>query len=468
MLNYERKVIDFIRKHDLIQEGDYILAAVSGGPDSLSLLHLLNKYKAPWKIRVAAVCVDHMFRGEESLEEFLFVQKSCEEMDIPFYGERVDVQEVLEKRNEGLQEGARNVRYELFARLVKDEGFTKLAFGHHGDDQVETILMRLTRGSSMARSGMPVKREFHGAQIIRPLLSLAKTEILTYCSESGLEPKYDPSNEKRDYTRNRFRHEVLPFLKGENPLVHKKFQQFSEESAEDEAFLLNLAQEQMNSFLTKGKDQVIVDIKGFRLMPLPLQRRVIHLILNYLYKDRPSSLSSIHIQDVLAIIMKDSPSLSLDLPGNLKAIRSYNQCLFAFDGREGGSGDFCYTLNIGEKIELPDHRAFILQEAEDLNIHGDSVIFQKGSIAFPLRIRTRKPGDRMKVKGLNGTKKVKDIFIDEKIPVRLRDSWPVIEDDNGVVLWIPNLRKSVLACNETELCDPGEHVRLIFSQQTSS
>ncbi|MGF2614100.1 tRNA lysidine(34) synthetase TilS [Rossellomorea aquimaris] len=466
MLNYERKVIDFIRKHNLIQEGDSVLAAVSGGPDSLSLLHFLNKYKSLWGITVAAVCVDHMFRDEESHEEFLFVKRECGKMDIPFYGERVNVQQVLEERNEGLQEGARNVRYGLFAKLVQQEGFTKLAFGHHGDDQVETILMKLTRGSSLERSGIPVKRAFHGAQIIRPLLGLAKKEVLTYCSEISLETRQDPSNEKRDYTRNRFRHEVLPFLKGENPQVHLKFQQFSEEASEDEAFLMSLAQEKLNSILTKGRNEAIVDIKGFRLMPLPLQRRVIHLILSYLYKDRPSSLSSIHIQDVLAIIMKDSPSLSLDLPGNLKAIRSYNQCIFTFGGRAEGSGGFCYTLNIGERIELPDHRAIILQEAEDTDVHAGSVIFQKGSIAFPLRVRTRKQGDRMKVKGLNGTKKVKDIFINEKIPARLRDKWPIIEDDNGEVLWIPALKKSVYACDEPG--NPGEHVRLIFLQQTSS
>jgi tRNA(Ile)-lysidine synthase len=467
MHNYERKVLAFIKKHNLIQDGDSILAAVSGGPDSLSLLYFLNKYKRLWRAKVTAVCVDHMFRAEQSYEELLFVKKTCEEMDIPFFGERVNVQAFLEEHNAGLQEGAREIRYSLFGRLVKEEGFTKLAFGHHGDDQVETILMRMTKGSSgMAKVGIPVKRGFHDAVIIRPLLSLSKQEILSYCSENGLHPRIDPSNEKQDYTRNRFRQEVLPFLKNENPQAHLKFQQFSEETAEDEVFLLGLAKEKMGSVLTKTEDEAIVDIQAFRPMPLPLQRRVIHLILNYLYKDRPSSLSSIHIQDVLAIIMKDSPSLSLNLPGNLKAIRSYNQCTFRFEGRTEGSGDFCYTLNIGERIELPDQRAFALQEAEFQPIHADSVIFQKGSVAFPLRIRTRKPGDRMKVKGLNGTKKVKDIFIDEKIPVRLRDTWPIVEDDNGNILWIPNLKLSDFACSQAN--DPGSYVRLIFSEQTSS
>ncbi|WP_421382571.1 tRNA lysidine(34) synthetase TilS [Bacillus salacetis] len=467
MKTYERKVLKFIEKHDLIQAGDSILAAVSGGPDSLSLLHFLNKYKRFLKVKVAAVCVDHMFRGEQSHEELLFVKRACEEMDIPFFGERVNVQEFLDEHNAGLQEGARNIRYNLFARLIEEEGFTKLAFGHHGDDQVETILMRMTKGSSgMAKSGIPVKREFHEAEIIRPLLCLSKQEISNYCSESGLDPRFDPSNEKGDYTRNRFRREVLPFLKKENPLVHLKFQQFSEETAEDEVFLLSLAEEKMAKVLTRTEDEAIVDIQAFRPMPLPLQRRVIHLILNYLYKDRPSSLSSIHIQDVLAIIMKDSPSLSLDLPGNLKVIRSYNQCTFRFDGRTEGSGDFCYSLNIGERIELPDQRVFDLQEADFHPIHANSVIFQKGSVAFPLRIRNRKPGDRMKVKGLNGTKKVKDIFIDEKIPVRLRDTWPIVEDDNGNILWIPNLKISDFACSQAS--DPGNYVRLIFSEQTSS
>jgi tRNA(Ile)-lysidine synthase len=467
MQTYEGKVTGFIKKHNLIQDGDSILAAVSGGPDSLSLLYFLNKYKKLWDAKVAAVCVDHMFRGEQSHEELLFVKKTCEKMGIPFYGESVNVQGLLDERKTGLQEGARNVRYSLFERLIKEEGYTKLAFGHHGDDQVETILMRLTRGSSgLLKSGIPVKRDFHGAEIIRPLLCLSKEEITSYCSEKGLEPRFDPSNEKLDYTRNRFRHAVLPFLKEENPQVHHKFQQFSEETAEDEAFLLAMAEEKLDSVLTKTEDEAVIDIHAFRLMPLPLQRRVIHLILNYLYEARPSSLSSIHIQDVLAIIWKDSPSLSLDLPGSLKAIRSYDQCRLTFEGKAEGIADFCYTLNIGERIELPDQRAFTLLEADQHSLNTDSVFFQKSSVALPFRIRNRNPGDRMKVKGLNGTKKVKDIFIDEKIPARLRDTWPIVEDNNGEILWLPNLKVSSLASNESG--DKSDFLRLIFSEQTSS
>ncbi|WP_240628650.1 tRNA lysidine(34) synthetase TilS [Bacillus salacetis] len=467
MQNYERKVTGFIKKHSLIREGDSILAAVSGGPDSLSLLYFLNKYKRLWDARIAAVCVDHMFRGEQSYEELLFVKKTCEKMGIPFYGERVNVQEILEESNTGLQEGARNVRYEIFAKVMKEEGFTKLAFGHHGDDQVETILMRMTRGSSgLLKGGIPVRRVFHGAEIIRPLLCLSKEEISVYCSDNGLEPRLDPSNEKLDYTRNRFRQKVLPFLKLENPQVHLKFQQFSEETAEDEEYLLAMAEEKMDSVITKTMDEAVIDIQGFRMMPLPLQRRMIHLILNYLYKERPSSLSSIHIQDVVAIIMKDSPSLSLDLPGNLKAIRSYNQCILTFDGRAEGTSDFCYTLNIGERIELPGQRAFALQKAENHSQEGDSVLFDKSRVAFPFRIRNRRPGDRIKVKGLNGTKKVKDIFIDEKIPVSHRDTWPVVEDNNGEILWLPKLKVSSLSCEEPS--DINDCVRLIFSEQTSS
>ncbi|WP_456272810.1 tRNA lysidine(34) synthetase TilS [Bacillus sp. AK031] len=466
MFSYERKVIDFIKKHQLIEQGDSVLAAVSGGPDSLSLLYFLDKYKKLWDLRLAAVCIDHMFRGEQSHEELLFVKGFCEERGIPFFGERVDVQGYLDQQKLGLQEGARKVRYKVFDGLMKGQGFTKLALGHHGDDQIESIMMRITRGSSgMTRSGIPFRREFGKGHIIRPLLCLSKLEITSYCVDTGLNPRHDPSNDKQDYTRNRFRHRVLPFLKEENPLVHLKFQQFSEEQAEDEAFLQVLAEEKLESMLTKNKDGAAVDIPAFRAMPLPLQRRMIHLILNYLYKDRPSSLSSIHIQDVLAIIMKDSPSLSLDLPGNLKAVRSYDECSFTF-GRPEGSKDFCYTLDIGESIELPDQQAFILQSAEDQHGGAPSVIFQKERVAFPLRIRNRKPGDRMKVKGLNGTKKVKDIFIDEKIPVSLRDAWPIIEDDAGEILWIPKLRKSVFASDEAE--ETGNYVRLIFSQQTSS
>lgn len=179
-----------------------------------------------------------------------------------------------------------------------------VALGHHGDDQVETILMRLVRGSTpKGYAGIAVKRPFHNGYLIRPLLGVTKEEIVDYCNKLNLMPRIDPSNKKEVYTRNRLRKYVLPHLKEENPQMHEKFQKFSVQMQEDEAYLQELAFEKMNKVITKSDKQISLSIPAFESMSMPLQRRGIQLILNYLYEYKiPSSLSSIHIDKLIEFL----------------------------------------------------------------------------------------------------------------------------------------------------------------------
>ncbi|WP_411334268.1 tRNA lysidine(34) synthetase TilS [Metabacillus indicus] len=444
-----------------------VVIGVSGGPDSLALLHLFIRLRSEFGLSLAVAHVDHMFRGAESALEMGFVKDFCRNHDVLCEAVQIDVPKYAEENPEmSLQSAARECRYSFFESVMKKHHAPFIALGHHGDDQIETILMRMTRGSAgTALAGISEQREFAGGSIIRPLLSADKREILEYCSLNHLAPRFDPSNEKLDYTRNRFRKQVLPFLKEENPKVHGRFQYFSRTFKEDEEFLQELSKEKLNTVLKrKEKHEAELDIDLFNTLPMPLQRRCIQLILNYLYEDQPSSLSSIHIESLQSLLSHTHPSGSLDYPDGLKVIKSYQTCLFTFEQIKDQS--FSRTVQIPSSTVLPDGHLLtckIISGKPDEWIAGNDVfVMPAKSLTKPLLIRTRRQGDKIKLKGMNGTKKVKDIFIDAKVPVHRRNSWPVLEDGSGKILWLPGLKKSSF---EDAGCGAGDYVVLQYKEQ---
>ncbi|MFK9094948.1 tRNA lysidine(34) synthetase TilS [Bacillus salipaludis] len=443
----ESKVESFLNRHTFNLENKKIIVGVSGGPDSLALLHYLLKEKEKKNLTIVAAHVDHMFRGEESFLDAMFVKSFCEQHGgVPFEMVRINVPEIMEATGKSSQIAARDVRYDFYLKMMEKYQFPYLALGHHGDDQMETMLMRLTRGSSgKARAGIPFIRPFHDGTIFRPFLCLTKDEIQRYCKEHNLTPRIDPSNEKGIYSRNRFRKQVLPFLKSENSHVHEHFQRFSEELQSDEAFLQELTVERLHTVVTKREeDKITIDIKRLLEMPLPLQRRGIQLILNYLYKEKPASLSAIHIDQVFSLIHHHEPSGKLDFPNGLKVIRSYFQLAFQF--QEIITEPYAYEISEPGTIMLPTGRSIRIDyvEREIADPQHNTVFFNAESINWPIIIRTRKKGDRMTLKGMQGSKKLKDIFIDQKVPVQDRDNWPVITDKEGFIIWLPDLKKSSL------------------------
>lgn len=457
----KKKVIEFIREHNLIQEGSKLVVGVSGGPDSLALLHFLKQLQQEWNIALIAAHMDHMFRGEESYQDYLFVEAICKDWGILFEGTRADVPAYIEKTGASPQVAARTLRFQFFESVMHKYRATELVLGHHGDDQIETMLMRLSRGATgTARAGIQAKRSFASGKMIRPFLGVTKEQILTYASENGLQPRHDPSNDKNDYVRNRFRHEVVPFLKEENPLVHEHFQRFSEELFEDEGFLQQLAREKMEQvWVERSKDRVIVHIDAVLNMPKPLQKRVLQLILNYLYSTKPSSLSALHIKQLVSLFLLQKPSAELNLPEGLIAEKSYQHCIFYFKKRK--NIEYAMPLELPGETFLPNGYKVKAQYLENVVPVGgnDVIVISPADVVLPLWVRTRKKGDRMSVKGLNGTKKIKDIFINEKIPKFERDSWPIITDQNDQILWLPNLKKSYI---ETD-CQSKEP-RLLYLQ----
>ncbi|MBA2876721.1 tRNA lysidine(34) synthetase TilS [Thermaerobacillus caldiproteolyticus] len=444
------KVHSFIKKHQLLTPNSTVVVGVSGGPDSLALLHFFCTIQHDWNLTVIAAHVDHMFRGKESAEDMNFVKHVCEKFGIICETKQINVPSFQRQWKISAQEAARECRYRFFKEVMEKHSATYLALAHHGDDQIETILMRLVRGSNgRGYAGIPAKRPFYFGQIIRPFLAVSRDDIEEYCREHALKPRYDASNEKDSYTRNRFRRYVVPFLKKENPHVHERFQHYSEMVAEDETFLEELTSEAMNKVMEKQHGAVILHIKPFQTLPKPLQRRGIQLILNYLYNGVPSSLSSIHINHVLALLHNNHPSGRLDFPNGLKVIRSYQSCVFTFHEQE--SYTYTFELDVPSVLHLPNGYAIISEFWEHYPREqkgNDTFIVDPEAITFPLRVRTRRAGDRMTLKGTKGTKKIKEIFIEEKIPLHERESWPIVEDGQGNILWLPKLKKSAFEATD--------------------
>lgn len=225
MNNFESKVKKFIHKHRLIPPGSRVLAGVSGGPDSLALLYFLHKHRNDMNIEIMVAHVDHMLRGEQSYRELKYVEEICRKWKVPFEGKRIDVGYEARKSSKSIEVAAREQRYKFFKEVMEKHNFPLLALAHHGDDQIETILMRLTRGAEQkALAGIRIQRPLGIGHVIRPLLCVTKDEIEQYIKENNLKPVYDHTNYEDIYTRNRFRLHILPFLKKENPNVHIHFQ----------------------------------------------------------------------------------------------------------------------------------------------------------------------------------------------------------------------------------------------------
>jgi tRNA(Ile)-lysidine synthase len=460
---FEDQILNYLQGKNMNLEGKKILVGVSGGPDSLALLHFLWTKQEEWKIKVFAGHVDHMFRGEESLDEAEFVKSFCEERNIPFSWERIDLPAFIQKTGMNSQKAARECRYSFYEKVMKRHNLDYLALGHHGDDQIETILMRLTRGSlGKARAGIPFMRPFGTGKIIRPFLCLEREDIEEYCKVHNLNPRRDPSNEKDTYSRNRYRKHVVPFLKKENIHAAKHFQRFSEELTDDETYLMKQAEEKLSDVMVEKKAaEVVVDINRFLLIAIPLQRRCIQLILNYLYDEIPISLSALHTEQMMILLKSPHSSGNIDLPNGLKVKKSYHFLHFQLNFSPAQS--FYYELSKMGELLLPNGYNIKVEYIDGETIIDDHcILLDASSISFPLIIRTRRDGDRIHLKGMDGRKKVNRIFIDEKIPIHKRENWPIVTDSKGEILWIPGLKKSIYSHSNT---NSGSNLLITYKKQ---
>ena len=445
----EAMVEQFIKKHALIREGTTIVIGVSGGPDSMALLHFLHRNRRLWHIKIIVCSIDHQLRGEESKADLLYVQDYCVQHAIEFVGRAIDVSHIQQADRLSVEAAARKGRYQVFEEIMRAWQADYLALAHHGDDQVETMLMRQVRGSSgTAKAGIPVTRDFACGKIIRPFLIVTKEQLLDYCEEAAIKPRMDSSNSSEDFTRNRFRKYILPFLKKENPLVHMRFQEDSENIRDDALYLDELAKEYLQAVLVqKIGDYVSISIRRLIDTPTPLQRRIIYLILSYLYNHAKidGDYRSIHIGELLRWLGEAKSSGERHLPKGLLVKRSYDLCYFYF-------GKTVNKVQINQNVPVlipgmtPTEIGNILAEVRytypSQELEPNEYICDLDQLKGSVFYRLRQPGDRLRPLGMNGTKKIKDLFIDHKMNHMDRERWPLIVDENDTIMWIPFLRRA--------------------------
>ena len=296
-------VLNFLNKLN-IDKDEYIIVACSGGPDSMFLIDLLHHLD----YKVVCAHVNHKVR-RESEEEYVFVANYCARNNIIFEGT-----ELTGDATGNFEHFARNFRYSFFESLMERYHTNYLFTAHHGDDLIETILMRLVRGSSLkGYSGFLPISEKNNYKIVRPLVYLTKDMIENYNKEHDIKYVLDSTNEEDDYTRNRFRHHVLPFLKGEDTLVHEKFILFSNEISSAYYYINLLTHEQVDRMYRDG----ILDLDLFGEADEYLQRRIIEDIISKLYPDNLYLVDSNHINEIMKIIISDKPNINLTLPNNI-------------------------------------------------------------------------------------------------------------------------------------------------------
>lgn len=412
-----------------------IVVATSGGPDSMALLHMLknNNYN------IICAHVNHNLR-RVSDDEYIFVQDYCKKNNIIFEGMKIDQY----KNNKFTESEARKKRYNFFEKILIKYNTDILLTAHHGDDLIETILMRIIRGSNLdGIKGFSKVSKFKNFKIIRPLIFYTKDEIETYVKKNNIPYVVDETNKSKKYTRNRIRLDILPILKKETNSVHRKFLNFSEELEENNQYI----KEEVEKIKKENFKDNTINLKLFNKNNKYIKKKELESVILDIYGDNINVINKKHIENILKITEYNKNS-EIDLPNNIKVIKSYNNLKFINNKDKLRK----YKYIFKDSIEIDEYG--IIKTIEDTKEKSNYVIkLNSNEIALPLIIRTMEDNDYIEVKNLNGRKKINKIFINEKIEKDLRKTYPILTDSNNNILWIPGIKKSKFDCYNKEFYD---------------
>ena len=452
----ERKVLAFCREWSLFPEGSRVLCAVSGGADSMCLLHWLDHNRETLGIKLQAAHYNHRLRGEESDRDEEFVRAYCRERNIPLLCGGGDVAARAEELGRGVEETAREMRYAFLQDAARQTGADRIAVAHHADDNVETMLLHLIRGSGLTGLvGMQPRRD----NIVRPLLSVTRAETESYCNRFDVPHVFDSTNADDDYLRNRLRHRVIPQLTDLNPRFVENSVKLLGRLREDERYLQELTRSVLLS-ARQEDDRLVIPASAIAELPQALAPRAVRLLLEQAGMDR---CSAAHLESVIALCRSGDPSARVDLPG-LTVCRRYGEVFFSSrwcpteppepvavqpEGRTA-YGDTGWTLTCRQTV-CPKENAK----------NPASFFLARDKINGTLVLRPRRTGDSIKLPG-RGTKTVKKLLIDEKVPLADRDLLPVLADDVGV------LALAAFGPDESHLAQPGEPALIITLEKERS
>lgn len=429
------KVYDFLNR--FLVKDDVVVVGVSYGPDSMVLLNILKSFVSTLNLKIVVAHVNHKVRVESDDEE-VKLKDFCLKNNLIF-----ECLEIDGYSNANFHEEARIKRYEFFERMIKIYKAKYLFTAHHGDDLIETILMRLTRGSvfrGYAGIDMVYKRD--GYDIVRPLLFVTKNDLLTYAFSNNIPYAVDLSNNSDDYTRNRYRHNVLPFLKNEDKNVHLKYLKFSRIVRLNDDYILKVVSDIYDKIVVDGK----IVVHEFLMLDEAIKYRLLDLYFEKNYDDDIVLINDKHVMDALDLINSNRVNAFLCFPLDRKLVREYDFVYFSVvDLVE----NYLFELNSDKSLPNGHYIKFGNSLTNDNNV----CRLASNSIKMPLFVRNKMERDRIEVKNGTGHVKLKKIFIDEKIPASERKVWPVVVDSNNEVVWLPGLKKSKYDRLIDEDCD---------------
>lgn len=435
------KIKKFIARHELLTPGDRVVVAVSGGPDSMVLLHVLQRLQHEYQLKLHVAHFNHQLRGQDAEEDALFVKEFAEKHNLPVTVGTEDVLSYVEKHRLSVEDGARQLRYKFLFTLLEKWPGTKIAVGHHQDDQAETVLFHLLRGSGLAGlSGMSPKR----GPIIRPLLGVSRQEIEDYCKINHLPTRTDHTNFDPIYTRNKIRLELIPLLREFNPNIVQGLNNTAEILKVENHYLTAVSEEAFKKVAQVAAHEIILDKKGFTSLHEALKRRIIRLAYSTLTED---SLHFRWVERAIEFLKRDWSGKKLGLPGGivLKSGRHtirFNKVFF-----HGPSPSFELKLPVPGQIELPAGGTLKAQEVKLEEVgskykqaNPQEAYLDLDKVTPPLVVRSRRPGDVFWPLGVRGKKKLKDFFIDQKVPPFKRDGVPIVTDNTGQIIWVGGYR----------------------------
>ncbi|MEW6533801.1 MAG: tRNA lysidine(34) synthetase TilS [Thermodesulfobacteriota bacterium] len=443
-MHLQEKVRHTILRYRMIGPGTTVVVGVSGGPDSVGLLHILASMRGDLDFQMVVAHLDHALRPSSAVEAD-FVRSLAKQLGIVTRVRREDVAEHARSHGISVEEAGRRMRYDFFEHVRHEAGAHTIATAHHRDDSVETFLLRIFRGSSITglRGILPVR-----GHIIRPFVDVARSEILAFLQHEGIDFVQDTTNLESTTDRNFIRNRLVPLVTERFPGFAESLKRTTELIAEEEAILEPAADALYHEAVSPCAQGLSLNVGRLCRAPRVMAARCLRKAL-YELSGPETRWKRIHIEALLKLLRGDKPSAQVDLPGGLKAVREYGIVLLTADRpnygpkalnivvdgpvrMKTGAGALEFAVLDASEAELP--------KAGETN----RACFDADEAPFPLAVRTPQPGDRIEPWGLPGSTKLKKLFIDLKIPRARRGSLLVVAKDDDI-LWIPGIRRSRIA-----------------------
>ncbi len=439
----------------MLEPNDSVMVGVSGGPDSVALLHFLLLLSSPFSLKLAVAHLNHCLRREESDNDAEFVASLARKLNLPFYVQKVDVAQYRKEKKLSMEEAARCVRYDFYQSVVTKNGYNRIALGHNYDDNAEQVLMNILRGSGpLGSSGIPPVRDHW---IIRPLIQVTRFEIIKFLDQRGLKYRLDGSNLDPKYMRNSVRLHLIPLLKSSyNPKIIDALNRFGSIAKSEEEWTEKITDELFEKTVLKTEaNGVTLSVSRINTVHLAAQRRIIRKAIERVKGDL-RRIGFVHTKSVIRLVQKGPLDGRLDLPDCIKVRRKGDELVFSRGtmgtrNRHSEPGSvriisFEYTIKRPQNIFIKEIDAYMkfsemdIKDLPDLRRTGQrKAFFDKDCVNFPLVVRNFRPGDRFQPLGMKGRKKLKNFFIDMKLPGKDRIKCPLLLD-RGEIIWVAGHR----------------------------